>query len=690
MQNSLPPYLLKRSLLSDICYKASIRMDDQYLLPEYALCLSLLCAAAVIISSAHRREASNLTGTKSQKISLPPLHTIKGLRGTLQSASSSQVLSQMDMHSPLTLSPPTSSPGIVHVGQVSLAPSKWLDTKSSKSQTKIEYPTPAYDLPNIPFVPQPTNCQVERLARDSKRKGHITVHPNSGKSHVETHSHSRQLLKRASPHKSSHNQSGGIPPSITLSCKAPTQNFQKALNCNYINTLNHLSESHHPKEKQLLKPTHCLTPPHTKMQAHDEIAVLLASIAPAAADVQNDIPVPNHITATRDWSLSCLAKVITDRSVIDDNFTSTMLRNWGVHPATRISPIARGTYLVDFVCDTEMYEVLRKEPWGYRGDVVSLRKVYEPAHLTSDFINHVSLWTQFHNVPAEMLSAEGIQYLAQQIGSPLSEVRQGYNGGRLFMRAKICYVATSPLKDRLNLNHPSLGTVPVYLVYEHATRLCPYCGIIGHDISGCTMRDRVLQLCADPRYSHRHELQMLRDHRKGAWINCPALVPRPLPPPHFFTNMQPNQAHSPSYESDPDQEPLHHPNPAVNPFPAPNFQADQNPNQAANASPLSNLENELTQGEQHSPLVQSTRALADPPSNPNQASPLRPVRSFRNSLNGAGPSSAVAITNRTQQLSLHDGAARSTRLSPRASLSPPPGYHKRLRPASRESPPPLP
>lgn len=59
-----------------------------------------------------------------------------------------------------------------------------------------------------------------------------------------------------------------------------------------------------------------------------------------------------------------------------------------------------------------MHEVLKKEPWFYRTDVVSMRKVHEPAQLKLEFINLVAFWTQFHNVPPEMLYVEGIYYLA--------------------------------------------------------------------------------------------------------------------------------------------------------------------------------------------------------------------------------------------------------------------------------------
>lgn len=85
------------------------------------------------------------------------------------------------------------------------------------------------------------------------------------------------------------------------------------------------------------------------MQGEEEIASLFASIVPEASSQHARLAMPTHITASRDWSLSCLARVITDRVVFDDNFITQMIGIWGAHPGTRISPIARNTYLIDFV-----------------------------------------------------------------------------------------------------------------------------------------------------------------------------------------------------------------------------------------------------------------------------------------------------------------------------------------------------
>lgn len=124
-----------------------------------------------------------------------------------------------------------------------------------------------------------------------------------------------------------------------------------------------------------------------------------------------------------------------------------------------------------------------------------------------------------------MLSAKGTLFLAQKVGSPVSEVMQGYIAGRLFMRVKVLFRVDDSLKDRISLDHPTLGPITVHLVHERVPRLCVYCGLIGDEIGGCLKWGKVLQLCADPMYYDRPELPIMCDHRMGAWLTCAALTP---------------------------------------------------------------------------------------------------------------------------------------------------------------------
>lgn len=352
-----------------------------------------------------------------------------------------------------------------------------------------------------------------------------------------------------------------------------------------------------------------------------------------------------------------------------------MMNDWKVHPATRISPIAKNTYLVDFVSARQMHQVLQMEPWFYRSDIVAIRRVQEPSQLRPDFVGHISLWTQFHNVPPELLSAEGIYHLASKVGTPISEVKHGYNAGRLFMKVKNSYLANKKLQDSIPLEHPVLGIVTIHLVYERAARICTFCGFVGHEISGCASRARVLQLSADPANANSPELALLRKHKLGPWINCSTLVPREMPEDAPTSEASPHMSPQNSHNGDKhgSDTPPYVPIPPLNANQIQHHQTAVPTNQPANL-PFLPASSQLTGANQQLPLQ-------DPlPSNPNCASPLYcPTLNTNKGDSMHVPSSSLAY--QTRNLTICDTAGR------RGSSSPPPGYHKRLRAASPQSPP---
>lgn len=58
-----------------------------------------------------------------------------------------------------------------------------------------------------------------------------------------------------------------------------------------------------------------------------------------------------------DWSTCLLLKVITNRTVTDSAFSSAMVTTWHADPETAVSPLSKGSYMVQFVNKEEMLKV---------------------------------------------------------------------------------------------------------------------------------------------------------------------------------------------------------------------------------------------------------------------------------------------------------------------------------------------
>lgn len=188
--------------------------------------------------------------------------------------------------------------------------------------------------------------------------------------------------------------------------------------------------------------------------------------------------------------------------------------------------VERNTFLVEFASKAEMEEVIHREPWTYRNDVVSVRRVCDQEEVNSSSTMKVELWTQLHNIPPELMTDKGARYIANRLGPRISEVRPAMVTGKPFYRVKVAYELGVPMQDVLKIHHEVLGEKIIHLVYEKAHRICLFCGHLGHELGHCKDYGKVMRMASDPTYQNRPELEELQEHRLGAWINNMSAVPR--------------------------------------------------------------------------------------------------------------------------------------------------------------------
>lgn len=220
-----------------------------------------------------------------------------------------------------------------------------------------------------------------------------------------------------------------------------------------------------------------------------------------------------------------MAQVITDRTVQDGVFISTMLSVWRVDSGTTIRPITRNCYLAEFSEIEDMQRVQAGGAWTFRGDIVALRHVKSQTDLSPNHTGSVTLWVQFHNLPFNSLKDEGLEIMAKEIGTPVSPPVNGFYNGRRFVKFKIIIPLGVSLKDRVKLAHPTLGEITAHCVYEKAARICTYCGCIGHELVTCPDHARVTVIVHDPANSGKYNPAELLSPKKGAWITNLNLVP---------------------------------------------------------------------------------------------------------------------------------------------------------------------
>lgn len=262
------------------------------------------------------------------------------------------------------------------------------------------------------------------------------------------------------------------------------------------------------------------------MDPSDE--ALIRKFAGLQADLESNsskIIIPATGAASRNWDLCLKACVCTDKMVFPTQFESQMRKSWDASPNTVFKQVERGTYLVDFVTTKEMERVLNGGPWIFRQDLVAVQKCSSP-QATNKEITSSELWVQFHHIPLESLTDEGIEVLTNPIGTPLSDPVPGYINGRQFFKVKLLVPINKPLPDHVTAVHPTLGETKVYTVYERIGRVCLFCGLIGHEIDSCPDRVRLARIKNTEEGRNRLDLLNILKPKFGPWLTSALKIPK--------------------------------------------------------------------------------------------------------------------------------------------------------------------
>lgn len=274
-----------------------------------------------------------------------------------------------------------------------------------------------------------------------------------------------------------------------------------------------------------LSPTKYTT--NSEMDRNDEeflarFANLLAGAGPSAP-----VKLQAEDTRPRNWYACAMARVVSDRTVQEGGFISTMMKAWGSHSTTEITSLARNVFLIQFVNPQELTRVTARGLWTYRADAVVLRRVYGPSDLVNPTVDKMEVTAQFHKIPPHAISDAGLLKLVKNIGTPMSEVSHAFFAGNKYNKIKMLMPIDKPLQGTIPVDHPELGIFPIYVAYERLNRVCQFCAMVGHDMENCHDKIQMDRIRIDPLYQDQPEIQNLAKPIARPWLTNPALIPSP-------------------------------------------------------------------------------------------------------------------------------------------------------------------
>lgn len=236
--------------------------------------------------------------------------------------------------------------------------------------------------------------------------------------------------------------------------------------------------------------------------------------------------VPVSTTNTCDWGMCLLARVVSNRTAMDSPFQMAMKNAWNAHSDTLIRPVAKNCFLIKFCDAKDRLTALTRGPWTFRGDLVAVSQVASQLDLIPSHVRYATLWVQLFNIPLNAFIEEGLLMVRRKVRAPLSAPMGGFVGGRKFTKIKVSVDLIEPLKDKVKVTHPVLGEITAFCVYEKVSRICNFCGFLGHELASCPNHGRLSTLMQSPAGRDRMKAHNLLSPTKGLWTTDATLIPR--------------------------------------------------------------------------------------------------------------------------------------------------------------------
>lgn len=237
------------------------------------------------------------------------------------------------------------------------------------------------------------------------------------------------------------------------------------------------------------------------------------------------VVIPQQAASSTDWSMCLLACIITDKTVFDNPFAKAMINAWGADPMTSFRQVEKNCYLIEFNRAEDLQTAQLGGPWTYRGDLVAVQQITSEMDLKSSLVEFVAVWVLFLNIPINAFKDEGLILIGKEVGKPVSAPVSGFVNGIRFVKMKILIPIKEPVKDIVKVTHPTLGQIKVYCSYEKVSRICLFCGKLGHEMAGCKDYERLALLAQKPGQEKRFKDAKILDPKIGGWVLNPAIAP---------------------------------------------------------------------------------------------------------------------------------------------------------------------
>ncbi|KAF2950753.1 hypothetical protein DAI22_01g209766 [Oryza sativa Japonica Group] len=147
----------------------------------------------------------------------------------------------------------------------------------------------------------------------------------------------------------------------------------------------------------------------------------------------------------------------------------------------RLGSLGDNRFLVEFACEADYNRVVYGGPWKHKGDALLVVPYDGLARPSEICIESLPLWLRIYDLPEIMMTTG----FARSLGGKIGEVLEVGGAIHDFLRVKVAFPLSSPLKPLLRIWIKDKGVMSFPVKYENVPFFCFSCGRIGHAEREC-------------------------------------------------------------------------------------------------------------------------------------------------------------------------------------------------------------
>ena len=185
-------------------------------------------------------------------------------------------------------------------------------------------------------------------------------------------------------------------------------------------------------------------------------------------------------------SMSLIGRILNPESQKMSSLILDMPRKWQIYERVRGVALSQERFQFIFKYEHDLDDILNKGVHTYNQWALAMDKWIE--NPLEDFLRFIPIWVQLRNIPVNHYTPAAIRTLAGFAG-PVMELDfdQSKPQNKDFVRARIRFDVTKPLRRSKIINLPSGETTSILYDYERIQKRCYFCQRLTHERDHCPL-----------------------------------------------------------------------------------------------------------------------------------------------------------------------------------------------------------